>query len=90
MPWHWGLQRRSCQGSAAANGAHHQSARAPPFPVPLVPHSQSAFSAANFVGTTKSWDKSPWITSRKLDTAPLNMLLQEWMEWLVHVSMTLL
>ena len=29
----------SLQGSAAANGAHHRSAPAPPFPVPLVPHS---------------------------------------------------
>ena len=25
---------------------------------------------------------------RQVDTAPLNVLLQEWMEWLVHVSET--
>ena len=54
------LQRR-CQDSAAATGAHDRSAPAPPFPVPLAPHSQSAISAANFVGTTNSWAKSPWI-----------------------------
>ena len=27
---------------------------------------------------------------RQVDTAPLNVLLQEWMEWMVHVSATLL
>ena len=86
-----GLAASPQLGSAAANGAHRRSAPAPPFPAPLVPHSQSALSAANFDATTKSWEKSPWIIrGRKVGNAPLNVLLQEWMEWMVHVYGTLL
>ena len=58
-----GLAASPQLGSAAANGAHRRSAPAPPFPAPLVPHSQSALSAANFDATTKSWEKSPWNTT---------------------------
>ena len=55
------LRRSSSLAPPPPMVPHHQNAPALPFRVPLVPCSQCAFSAANFVATTKSCKKSPWM-----------------------------